>query len=689
MRSVTSCFNFTLFKKNLTRFWPIWAANLLIWLFVLPVDLLLTYENWPEMQRFAHYEVLTTVINEGLPLAIVISLVVAVAVWSYLYNNRSACLMHTLPIKRKGLFLTNVLSGLTMLVGPNLVVALLTLLAELAVGYVDVWSLVVWFISVTLMELFFFCFATFCAMCTGHILGLPALYGVFNILVLGVTTLVDLLLDQFVFGYAGGLSGGGLVKFLTPIWLLESNVEVRYDRVNGQRVYETAWLSGVGFILVYAAVGLILLGAAYALYRRRHMERAGDVITVGWMRPVFQYGVAFCCALAFGSVLFEIFGYEMGETVWVLLVFMLICGAVGYFVAKMLLEKSFRVFRCWKGCLPLLGALIVLTCVMEFDLTGYERRLPKLEEVEQVLISNLQTVPYDEASYTGLESEDPDVIEAALAIHQSVVEGKKDLENDNYGGMWNDDKYSYSIRIKEMVGFRVSYVLKNGNTLSRNYTVPVYDKDIGVHGTLSQRMDTLVNLPQVVEKGYGLADKAVDDILLMELTTLYVDEEKDSLRSGKVPVSSESFQKVYQAVLTDLAEGNIGRRYLMDNEERLNNCYVNDLTITFIRKDTEKDRQEQAAVIRDVPMDEAEPMPETAETIRVGGTDVKTETVSVTLQATARYTLAVLAELGVLEEPVVLVTQAGSQSLDIAYANNNYTWKGIEIAEGMETYLGK
>ena len=40
MRSVISCFNVTLYKKNLARFWPLWALYTLAWLLVLPISLL-------------------------------------------------------------------------------------------------------------------------------------------------------------------------------------------------------------------------------------------------------------------------------------------------------------------------------------------------------------------------------------------------------------------------------------------------------------------------------------------------------------------------------------------------------------------------------------------------------------------------------------------------------------------------
>ena len=39
MRSVTSYFNPTLYKKNLARFWPMWVSWLVLWLFMLPLNL--------------------------------------------------------------------------------------------------------------------------------------------------------------------------------------------------------------------------------------------------------------------------------------------------------------------------------------------------------------------------------------------------------------------------------------------------------------------------------------------------------------------------------------------------------------------------------------------------------------------------------------------------------------------------
>lgn len=660
MRSARSWFNPTLYKKNLTRFWPIWGLYLLIWLFVFPISLIL--DNYGDPVWFAHWQVLSQIKTLGLALAVIFSLLAACAVWSYLCNNRAVCLAHTLPIRREGLFLTNFLSGMTFLVGPNLIVFVLTLLAEAARGAVDAGSLAMWFFSVTLLELFFFCFATFCAMFTGHILGLPAFYAIFNCLAAGLVALLDLTLSRFVFGYTGIQGLWTAAEWLTPVWKLEANLEVRVQTVDGVRQYGTAWLSGLGYILVYVIFGLILAGLALVVYRRRDMERVGDVVTVPWMRPVFQYGVAFCCALAFGSLFYEIFCGALPEGAWTLLVFMLLCGAVGYFLARMLLEKSFRVFRHWRGCVPFLAALVVLVCVMEFDLTGFERRVPDAEDVASVVIYDVNTAPYDAGNSLEVEASDPEVIAAALEVHRAIVNNKEGIESDPGGAWGKTTDQGYYAQTKNYEWFDVVYRLDNGKSISREYSFSVYAEDLNDPESVAAKLDALVNLPQVIGELYGLADKSADSIIEMTLSGYNFDTDG---YERSVAVNQEDWARVFEAVQADFAEGNLGRRYLLENEERMENCFVNDLTITFYR-----DGKREESGTR--PVDEP-----------------TTQTVTVTLQTTARHTLAVLGEAGVLESPVQLVTHAQGEMANAAWSKYGDGWVGIDLKEYVWTTLGE
>ena len=43
MQSKTSFFNRTIFRKTVSRFWPLWAAHLVIWIIILPIPLLMLF----------------------------------------------------------------------------------------------------------------------------------------------------------------------------------------------------------------------------------------------------------------------------------------------------------------------------------------------------------------------------------------------------------------------------------------------------------------------------------------------------------------------------------------------------------------------------------------------------------------------------------------------------------------------
>lgn len=659
MRSGKSFFNLTLYKKDLTRFWPVWVLYLVIWMFILPFNLILTDYANPSL-RFSQKQVLDSIPQAGLALAVIFSLMAAMAVWSYLYNNRSTCLMHTLPMRREGLFLTNFLSGMTFLAGPNLVIFVLTLLAEAIFGCVVVGPLVMWFFAVTLMELFFFCFATFCAMFTGHILGLPAYYGILSVLPFGLVGLFDATMSRFVFGYDGVDGLYTLARWLTPVWNLMASLEVRRVEEIGAGMIERVHYEfpTLGYILVYALLGLALAVIGLIVYRRRHMERAGDAVTVGWVRPVFQYGVAFCCALAFGTLFFEIFRWVLPETAWTLLVLMLISGTVGYFLAKMILEKSFRVFYCWKGCLPFLAALIVLVGAMEFDLTGFERKVPDVKKVASVSVSGLYTRPYDAGQYINIvDCSDTEVIQAVLDLHRAVVDNKEFIEDNQ--NLWGEEQHEDGYYTDTIVytGFFVSYHLKNGDTISRNYDgrIPVFAGELNDPQTVSGKYCALINMPQVIEDTYGLSDETADKLLDVTLSGYYFDDGQEGYETFALP--KEAHETILNAVKADLAEGGIGRRYPMDDQERMNHCFVNDLTFVFYRP-------------LNVAVVDGNPQGQRVESPTVDAA----EEITVTLQTTSRHTLAALKQVGALEKPLYLFTQAQRSKATLARETNGDAW---------------
>lgn len=620
MQSVKSCFNGTLCRKNLTRFWPIWALYGVMWLLGLPLQIL-NAEAWggawslDMAQRFP----LDLLPFAGPASAAVFGVLCAMAVFSYLYNNRAMGMFHALPLRRIDLFCTNYLSGLSFLLLPNLAVFLLALLAEVLNGAVDFGSLCMWLVVQSLLCFFFFSFAAFCAMFTGHILALPAFYGILNILASGLAFLVQNLAQEFVFGFSSVSRLDETAVLLTPFLKLTTTLRVR--DLDGRAAFY-----GLHLVLLYAFVGAVLTILALAVYEKRHLETAGDVVSVPWVKPIFKYGVAFCSALTFGTFLYRLLDLPQGP--WTLLVLLLLCGGVGYFAAEMLLKKSFRVLRdSWKGCVAVVVCLTAAVCGMEFDLAGFERRVPSPEQVASASVY-CPTMPYDVIYDSRITLREPEELALLAQVHQAAVDSK-DAE-------WNyrwSERDGVEVQTHSTASLEIEYTMEDGTVIRRRYeSLPVQVEDLEDPDSLTARLTALMNRPEVVERSYFSSSiwENAGDVRLVdaEVTALYTEKDGEYTYDSVV-VPAAALPELEAAVRGDIAAGRLGVRYLMDDWERMNNCYLSDLCLNFRVTLTDK------------------------ETSR---SDISSTDVRIALEASAAETLKVLEKYGVITDTVYPIT---------------------------------
>ena len=579
MRSGTSCFNTALWKKNMARFWPIWGLYGLVWIFALPVNLLLTSGDGgtaagSAAARFAHYMVYAITSGFTVPMSGFFGILAAMAVFSFLYSSRSVGLFHALPIRREGLFLTSYLSGLTFFLVPNVAVLLITLASEAAAGEVNATALLVWFLAQILCCVFFFSFAAFCAMFTGHLLALPAFYLVLNFLAAILSAILQGMFG-LLYGFVYAHNLDTVARWLTPAWKLVDVLQVRETDPSAEIILYKAGsyaLPGLGYAILYAVIGLVLAAVALAVYRRRQLETAGDIVAVSWVRPIFRYGFAACVALTFGSLLYNIFSYALPHGAWTLLIFLIICGVIGYFAAEMLLQKSFRVFHRWKGCVVLVACLVFFAAALELDFTGFETRIPDPSRVVSASVQQLESAPYDDGAYTGLTITDPEALEELTQIHRAFVERRDEPPVDEFTHP-ADEAADYA-------SLRVDYRLDDGSILSRYYSsVLITQSDLADPNSLASRITHFLNRPENVRALYRLDT--------LESAETVLDASVERIQDGEMGWQTVSDRDdclaIREAVLADFADGNLGRRYVMDYEpERLEHTYVNDLSITFL-----------------------------------------------------------------------------------------------------------
>ena len=485
MQLKISCFNPTLFRKNLSRFWPLWGMTSFVGV-LFPLVMFMEFSRGSRIDSMEMREVYFNMSAYAVPLiSLFYAVLCALAVWNYLYHPRSVGLMHTLPIRREGLFLTNFLSGMAMMLIPYAITGVLTVLITAVFGCFDGLGILVTVATVVADSFFYFAFATAIAFVTGNVFALAILYFIFHFL----AVIMDFMLSTFSAGFLFGVDKeyNGVVEWLSPTVerLRNIGVDSVYEWIhleNGTSYREcmAVTMENWHIIPIYAAVGVALTAAAWLLYRHRRSESAGDVVAVRWLAPVFLVAAAVAGGAA-AVLMLEMFFYSIRREF--VIYALAVCGiAVGWFAGKMLLERSTRVFRLknWLG----LGVLAVLFAVSlgmtRFDVFGIETRTPDVNKVASVSLNvNGQidlTEKEDIAQIICLqEMALEDRLEDAGAYPASYIEELGTIRNVKYPeeGFLYDDKGTYDRNEHHYYADTVliTYHMENGRTVERRYTI--------------------------------------------------------------------------------------------------------------------------------------------------------------------------------------------------------------------------
>ena len=562
--SFSKYFNATLLRRNLTRFWPLWGmASFAGSLF--PLALLVQFLRdedfylWNRPLDFT--EMYYYVAAYAVPVvSLLYAILCAMLVWSYLYNSRSVGLLHTLPIRREGLFFTNFLSGMAMMLIPYVIVGGLCVVVSLVGGCFDVKGLGITILAVLGLSFFYFATATAAAFITGNVFALPAVYFLLHFLAVMLDWLVCTFSQGFIFGLSGGYSG--VVEWLSPTVYLENHL-----RVSGtyEEVFQRGELTGTGYytdvltavelqnlwlIGVYALAGAALLAIAWLLYRRRRSESAGDVVAVGWMKPVFRCGVTGLAALLGGLLLYELFWRSFQEgryyEVLPLLVCMLVAGAIGYYAASMLLAKSLRVFRgSWRGLLLTAAGCALVCAVLYFDVLGVADRVPEVSRVEKMTLYTADN------NYTFYPDEDEALMERVRAVHQAIT-----ADRDYIVGVTGQEDW-WSQPVIGDASFHVTYYLSSGLKVERNYYVPISRQRLAQEGTYDNLLDSLVNSDEMKDRRIHLNDAR----FAPTGGSVYVERQKMGY-----DLSSRECAALQEAVARDAAAGAWGQYSWLESD---------------------------------------------------------------------------------------------------------------------------
>lgn len=556
MRSATSFFDKTLFRSQLKHTWPLWLGYTALWLFLVPVALfseLSAYQGGYSAADASRL-LLNTGVRGGVFISFVFGLFFAMLAFSHLTQSRATNGFHALPVRRETIFLTAYLTGLFCQLSTILVTFLLGA-AVSAPLHLSFWSVTAAAMGSAMLEaVFFYSFAA------------PVFYFVGNILVQGMEYLLRNFAGNFLYGYSGHADVA--LGFLSPPLYMYTEVGIAsIETCESDSYYVTAYaLEHRSFMILaaYALAGLVIALIALLLYRTRKSEMTGSTIAFPWATPIFKYGVAFCTAVALGQFLYYfLFGqYRSGgsDSLPGTILCMVAAGLVGYFVAEMLIRKSFRVFRAGaKGAVIVSLALVLLGVAMSFDLTGYEKRVPDESEIESAF--------YTFSGMTNVTTDDADTIRRLTAAHRAIVKNRNEQariadasDADTLSQSDYDDIEPFSLRL--------TYYLKDGSQLSRSYFVYLRRSDLTVPSSATARVNALYMCRESVlcrVLGYGY-EHLGDTPRFLDSYCYYYDENSNT---KDYALTAAQAGQVYAALMQDVQDSDNGGSDIFAVQEHL------------------------------------------------------------------------------------------------------------------------
>ena len=511
-----------------------------------------------------------------LPLLVFVPLIASVTVMSFYHKQDRAIALHSQPLSKSRIFNSQILSGWLMCELPLILTALLYLCfmkecymhavsdyysssadvtdpAMQNVNVYTVFNIAAWLGSTTAMMTFFYGLYTLAGALVGTGIMQVLLSGVFFGVVPMILFIAHTYCDEFLCGY-GGMSD------TAENLMLSANPALRVFACFGDML-------SAKFCLLYLLVGLAALVLARTAYAKAKLEKVGDSMIFKSVEEFITWLISFVGAASCGLLFYLL----AGGTLPILILGMLVGLLVTYFVVKIIIAKSIKVFN--KRNLISLGiaALICLLflAVTVFDITGYHKRIPAEDQIEGVYVVDLSTSNL--YTYYSMPNElrtanylvtDPAVIEKVRALHEICAAlGKSDMEISQMQARgivkpedFPDGKipelYHYSLdgagnlnpEAARGVTCTFSYKLKNGTTFNRSF--PCYLTD-----EAAEIITELQSMP-AYQAAFTIGDKLKE----LDITSISADVQNFYSENSEKYEEDTTVGQEYDAAALDLPD---------------------------------------------------------------------------------------------------------------------------------------
>ncbi len=481
-----------LIAENIRRYWFIPVGSILAYFMtiILPIVLADTsYSSTTVNSTYSPLEAAAYMVQSilgfqdlnSMLVMLFVPILVALSLFHYLHDIGSTAVIHSMPHKRSTLLSSNILLGLGMTIAPILIngamlfaikkpVVIMTQFFEEGATYltqssIDVFTNVAighWMLYALVVSLWVFAVAVFAAMITSnlymHLLASIGLLGIVPVII----RIIESFAYRFLYGYTPSAGFHTFMAVISPFSF----------GVNPTHISLSTLGLGSSWMMIYLGIALVLLAFCYPIYNRRKLERASESIV---FRPVALF-VSYILTFM-GMGLFGLQASTLTRHEYAIYAGCLVGGTFAFALVEVMLTKTLRIFH--KNALKRFGIFALCASIFLFcfaiDVFKYQDYVPNAEEVASVTFRQNIFTSFDIYHYVvstqyhdnshgnvyhnNITLSAPENIQYMRNIHLNFIEK---LAHSKYRQKSVDPTSGQYM-------FRVTYSLKNGKEVSREY----------------------------------------------------------------------------------------------------------------------------------------------------------------------------------------------------------------------------
>lgn len=405
---------------------------------------------------------------DGVKIGMVIMAVLSgIMLFRYLHSRKQVDFYHSLPISRSKLFAQLYVTGFMSVIPAYIIMYVIAIIISLAMGASSVITAGMIFeaiISNILFFLLFYSITILATVLTGNSFIAVCLTALFNA-ISPITLMMLMGLCNYSFKtYAGNDTLENLAKNTFPLYVYFKDSFLFGGRHTNVIPTKT---------LIFVAIAVVIITVlSLMLFKIRKSERAGSALafykTKAPLKCYLTLMAGYCMLFIFESLAGTVWGY--------------IGIVLGVIISHAIIESLYNFdVRCIFKNVRTMAILVVVSIVflvgMQKDIIGYDTKIPNEQDISGVYISTLYpigNIDYHNSIRNKTPLTSAENIANTLKIAQMGIDSLDSKDIDTYYTTITSSQYA-DLNRKIYTSFDITYKLKNGNSMSRNYSVLLSD----------------------------------------------------------------------------------------------------------------------------------------------------------------------------------------------------------------------